>query len=258
VRERVLEHPVPHEEEPGDEERQRRAGQEEEGLAVEPCHVRGARGQQLPVAVLPLRGIHRAVDGDGLHAACFVRGLDGRRPAGPHQTLLVQQVVDRRGDRAERRNQEQRARRPAPHEHQRHAPRGVPQQDVEPEEEMGRKAEGRQHGEPPQVEGGKRPPARLRAPEQDREPGAEEQREGAVRLRLHQPPDERAHDVVEPAGLGRPLVEVDDEHPEERSASEDVEGLNPVAVGHGPPRRSDAGDDEVLAHLRLVDHAGTV
>jgi hypothetical protein len=67
----------------------------------------------------------------------------------------------------------------------------------------------------------------LGSPELKGEAGAKQQRERAMRLALDQAPDQRAHNIVQPARLARSLVEVDDEHPEQREAAKDIERIDP-------------------------------
>ena len=95
---------------------------------------------------------------------------------------------------------------------------------------MGRKSECGEHGEAAQIHGGERRAARFSPPQLNREAGAEEERERPVRLALDEPPDERADPVVDAAGFRRVVVEVDDDHPEQREAAEDVEVHNPTGV----------------------------
>ena len=113
-------------------------------------------------------------------------------------------------------------------EEKRQRPDGVPEQHVVAEEGVRREAEEREDGEPAEIDAGKRPALRFGASELDGEPCAEEQRKGPVRLRFHQPPDEHAHHVVEPARLGRLHVEMDDEHPEQRETAQDIQALDPL------------------------------
>ena len=49
-----------------------------------------------------------------------------------------------------------------------------------------------------------------------------------MRFALDQSPDQGSDNVVEPTGLSRSNVEMDDEHPQQREAAEDVEGLDSV------------------------------
>jgi hypothetical protein len=80
----------------------------------------------------------------------------------------------------------------------------------------------RQH--PPAVGRGDRCVPRLEAPEQDREPGAEQECERAPRLLLDEHPHAPADQVLEACRLDpHLLVEVDEDHPVEREATQDVE-----------------------------------
>ena len=84
---------------------------------------------------------------------------------------------------------------------------------------MRSEAEEGEHGKSAKIEAREGPATFLRAFELDCEPDAEEQRERPVRLRLDQPPNERANDFIDPSGLECLHMKMDDEHPEERHAS---------------------------------------
>ena len=123
---------------------------------------------------------------------------------------------------------------------------------------MGREAERGEHGQPAQVQRGERRAARLGTPQLNREAGAEEQRERPVRLALDEPPDERADPVVDAAGLRRVIVEVDDDHPEQREAAEDVEVRNPPGVvdpGGGRRRQGHRARADSAGGSALVNNA---
>ena len=98
---------------------------------------------------------------------------------------------------------------------------------------MRREAEEREDGEPAEIDAGKRPALRFGPSELDGEPCAEEQRKGPVRLRFHQPPDEQAHHLVEPARVGRLHVEMDHEHPEQRETAQEVQAVDPLRNAFG-------------------------
>ena len=106
----------------------------------------------------------------------------------------------------------------------------------------------REHGESPQIEPHKGAASRLRPPQLNREAGAKQQRERAVRVPLR--PDARSAErsgVVQPAGLGRALVEVEHEYFQQREAAEDVEGGDPFVRDHCLPTGSGFEASEVCS-----------
>jgi hypothetical protein len=122
-------------------------------------------------------------------------------------------------------------RKSAQHDQQRHAPAGVGEQDVEAEADLRDQAEDGECGQPPEVDREDRHPPGLEAAQEHGEAHAEEEREGAPGLLLHQHPDTPADQVLQ-AGRLEPhlLVKVHQNHPEEREPAKDVERVQ-AALG---------------------------
>ena len=177
----------------------------------------------------------------------MIRLVDGARTAAGAQILCRRKVEERHGECRDKGGDEQRATGPLSDREQRHAPHGVSEEHVETEQRVRRQSEEREHGEPPQVEPGEGAAQRFRPPQLNREARAKQQRERAVRLALDQAPDQRADDIVQPAWLGRVIVEMDDEHPEQREAAKDVERSDPSVRDHCSAAGSGCRTSEVCS-----------
>ena len=236
----IVEDAMPYEQEAGDEERQRRARHHEERLGVEPGHMSEARAQEDEVTGLHFGGLERMIDSDRLGPSRLRRRCDAVGSQIAQQPRSGHRIQHDGRGRDDRRRQ-QGASRPLADDEKRHRPDGVAEKHVVAEESVRREAEEREDGEPAEIDAGKRPAVRFGPSELDGEPCAEEQRKGPVRLRFHQPPDERAHHVIEPARVGRLHVEMDDEHPEQRETAQDVQALDPLRrrVRYGQRRKRD-------------------
>ena len=102
------------------------------------------------------------------------------------------------------------------------------------EGEVGDDAEDREHRQPAQVQRDHRHAAALEPAQQDRESRPEQERERRPRLLLDEDVDAPADQVLDPADLeAHLLVEVHQDHAEEREAAEHVERLQPLARLHG-------------------------
>ena len=84
-------------------------------------------------------------------------------------------------------------------------------------------SETRQHREPAKIALGEYFAARLGATQLKGEPDAEKQRKGSMRFAFDQSPNEHPHRLVEPAWVGRAIMKMNDEHPEQRQAAKDVD-----------------------------------
>ena len=95
---------------------------------------------------------------------------------------------------------------------------------LEPEADLGHHAEARQGREPPEVDREDRRVASLQAPQEHGETHAEEEGEGAPGLLLDEHVHAPADQVLQPGHLEpHLLVEVHQDHPEQRQPAKDVE-----------------------------------
>src|SRR5262249_21662506 len=113
-------------------------------------------------------------------------------------------------------------------------PYGVLEQDVEPEADSGNDAEDCEHAKTSQVNGDYRLAARLEPTDQEREARTKEERERPPGLLLEQYPDRPADQILGPLHYQpQQLVEVDDQHTEQREAAQDVEAGDALVI-RGP------------------------
>ncbi len=147
------------------------------------------------------------------------------------------------------RERHERPARPAPDQQQHEAPAGVLEQDVEAEPDLGQHAEHPERGEAPQVDRHDRLAARLEPAQEEREPDAEEEGEGAPALLLDQHPHAPADEIFGAAHLqAHALVEVDDDHAEDGEPAENVERVDAAGGlgqcrGAASSRRGDGGSE---------------
>jgi hypothetical protein len=118
---------------------------------------------------------------------------------------------------------------------------------VKPEADVGDDAEECQGGEASQIDRQNRRAARFQAPQEDREAGAEQERERAPGLLFdehpHAPPDQVFQSAGVPAHL---LMKMDQNHAEQRQAPKDIQRVQPLRGIDRCRRRR--GDGHRCAH----------